>query len=75
MTGFAVIRHPDAGVGVAPAAALPIHLANGWVRVSEFRAEPSAFHLPDFVDAPDVDAKPAPKPVSATPANTKESKA
>jgi hypothetical protein len=57
MSRFAVIRHTQTGgVGTSPESALDLHLANGWVRVSEFRAEPSDFHLPDFADAPDLDA-------------------
>lgn len=51
---FAVIRHPDvAGLGTAPAEAIEQLRANGWVRVSEYRAEPGDFHLPDFADASD----------------------
>jgi len=62
MTGFAVVRHPQTGgIGTVPADAMELHLANGWVRVSEYRAEPSEFHLPDFAGAPDLDA-PAPEP-------------
>jgi hypothetical protein len=33
----------------------------GWYRVSEWRAQPADFYLPDFVDAPDLDA-PEPEP-------------
>jgi hypothetical protein len=57
MTGFAVIRHPETGgVGTAPADAMDLYRAGGWVRVSEYRAEPSDFNLPDFTDATDLDA-------------------
>jgi hypothetical protein len=57
MAAFAVMRHTETGgVGTVPADAVDLHRANGWVRVSDYRAEPSAFHIPDFADAPDLDA-------------------
>lgn len=57
MSAFAVIRHTETGgVGTASADAMEHLRANGWVRVSEYRAEPSAFHLPEFADATDLDA-------------------
>jgi hypothetical protein len=60
---FAVVRHPaTAGLGTCSADAMDIHRANGWVRVSEYRAAPGDFHLPDFADAPDLDAEPEPDP-------------
>jgi hypothetical protein len=72
--GFYVIRHPGAGVGTCPVDALTIHRAAGWARVSEERPEPADFHLPDFADAPDLDAEPAPAAPAAK-TTTKESKA
>jgi len=54
---FAVVRHPEAGIGTAPDEALPHMQANGWVRVSEFRSEPGDFHLPDYADAPEFPAE------------------
>lgn len=78
MSGFAVIRHTETGgVGTTPAEAMDLHRANGWVRVSEYGPEPSAFHLPDFADAPDLDAAAETKPESdVKPAkNTKEKSA
>lgn len=49
---FAVIRHPDLpDLGTCPESALDIHRAAGWFRVSEWRAGPEYFHLPDFADA------------------------
>lgn len=77
---FAVIRHPEAGIGTAPRDALTLMRANGWIRISEFRDEPGAFHLPDFADvtadldaeaAPEVVAEPDPEPTPETkPAKT-----
>lgn len=57
---FAVVRHPDIETpGIVPEAALEAHQARGWYRVSDWRDEPAAFHLPDFdADAPDLDAPP-----------------
>ncbi len=78
MASFAVIRHAETGgLGVVSAAALDMQRANGWVRVSDYRAEPADFHLPDFVDSfTDLDADPEPAPKAATKAaTTKESKA
>jgi hypothetical protein len=76
MATFAVIRHTETGgLGIVPAAALDMHRANGWVRVSDYRAEPSDFHLPDFADlSTDLDAEPEPAPkASKKAATTKES--
>lgn len=57
MSQFAVVRHTETGgVGTTAASAMDLMRANGWVRVSEYRAEPAEFHLPDFADAPDLDA-------------------
>lgn len=57
MNGFAVIRHTETGgIGTSPAEAMELHLANGWVRVSEYAPHPWTFNLPDFADAPDLDA-------------------
>jgi hypothetical protein len=59
---FAVVRHPEAGTGIAPEAVMPQMRANGWVRISEYRKEPNEFHLPEFADVTtDLDAptKPA----------------
>lgn len=49
---FCVIRHPEISVpGTCPETAYAHQRALGWVRVSEWRDEPSAFHLPHFADA------------------------
>jgi hypothetical protein len=71
---FAVVRHPDIDTpGIIPQAALEAHLAREWYRVSDWRAEPAAFHLPDFFDAPDVDApEPEQEPDEAPAETTKE---
>jgi hypothetical protein len=54
---FVVVRHPDVDTpGVIPVAALEYQRLRGWYRVSEERDEPAAFHLPDFAEAPDLDA-------------------
>jgi len=59
---FAVVRHPETGgLGVVPAAAVEFLRNNGWVRVSEHRGEPGAFHLPEFADSPDLDAPQPPE--------------
>jgi hypothetical protein len=73
---FAVVRHPDIAVaGIVPAAALELHRANGWVRISDLRNEPSDFHLDDFADVQDdLDAVPEPKAAKKA-ATTKESTA
>jgi hypothetical protein len=67
---FAVIRHPDvASLGTCPDSALSQFRSLGWIRVSEWRPEPSAFHFPDFAEAyADLDATPEPagKPARAT---------
>lgn len=57
---FCVIRHPDLpNLGTSPESALEIHQAKGWVRVSEWRDRPDAFHLPEFAEAvEDLDAEP-----------------
>ena len=60
--GFVVIRHPEIGVGTCPADTLDLWRAQGWVRVSDERTEPSLFHLPDFADAPELDAEAPPTP-------------
>ena len=67
MSGFAVIRHSETGgIGTAPAEAMDLHLAGGWVRVSEYRHDPGLFNLADFnADSPDLDApseEPKPEP-------------
>lgn len=66
MTGFAVVRHPDVAVpGIVPAAAFELKRIQGWYRVSDWRDEPSDFHLPEFAEAPDLDApEPAQEPKS-----------
>lgn len=85
MTGFAVIRHSETqGIGTAPADAMEYYLANGWVRVSEYRAAPADFHLPDFTalpvlepvedEEPDEDADPEPVAKAPAKTTTKESK-
>lgn len=78
MTTFAVIRHIETGgLGVTPAGALQRQRVNGWVRVSEYRAEPGDFYLPEFADShTDLDAEPEPDPKAAKKAaTTKESSA
>ena len=64
---FAVVRHPDVDApGVIPRGALEMHRAQGWYRVSEWRAEPAAFHLPDFAEATeDLDAEEPADPPAA----------
>jgi hypothetical protein len=76
MSGFAVIRHTETGAtGIVAAAALDMQRANGWIRVSDYRAEPADFHLSDFADArADLDAEPEPKAAKKA-ATTKESNA
>lgn len=67
MTGFAVTRHPDIeAAGVVPAGAYELKRHQGWYRVSDWRAEPSDFHLPDFADGVDLDAPPEPAPEPKT---------
>lgn len=79
MTDFAVIRHTETGgLGIVPAGALDMQRAHGWVRVSDYRAEPADFHLPDFADSTtDLDAEPEPEPepkaAKTKAATTKES--
>lgn len=78
MSQFAVIRHPETGgVGTAPADAMDLYRAGGWVRVSEYRAEPSDFDLSDYADAPDLDAPaeaaPDPEPKAKPAKTSKES--
>lgn len=55
---FAVVRHPDIeALGTIPDGALEHHRLRGWYRVSDWRTEPSEFHLPDFADKfDDLDA-------------------
>jgi len=61
---FAVVRHPDIeALGVVPFAALDLHRAHGWIRISDWRAAPADFHLPDYDEAyEDLDAPPEKKP-------------
>ena len=75
MSGFAVVRHTaTGGLGTVALDAMDMYLANGWVRVSEYRAEPSEFHLPDFADAPDLDApEPEQEPDEGSAETTEES--
>ena len=72
---FAVVRHPDIdSPGICPQGAFELQQALGWYRVSEWRAEPADFHLPDFTDASDLDApasEPEQEPTKA-PAKNKE---
>lgn len=79
---FAVIRHLETGgVGTSSADAMDIHRAKGWIRVSEYRAAPGDFHLPDFaeasedLDAPPAEPDPEPQPDEKPAKTTKESKA
>ena len=70
---FVVVRHLETGgVGVIPEAAAENQRYRGWVRVSDPRPEPADFHLPDFADAPDLDAEPEPES-PAEPEETEES--
>lgn len=75
MSEFAVIRHPETGgVGTAPADAMEHLRSIGWIRISDYAAEPSAFHLPDYAEAT-TDLDP-PEPEQDTPrpaADDKES--
>lgn len=49
---FAVVRHPDiAEPGIVPQGAIDLLVVNGWYRVSDWRPQPSDFHLPDFTAA------------------------
>jgi hypothetical protein len=75
MTTFAVIRHTETGgLGIVAAGALEMQRAHGWVRVSDYRDQPSDFHLPDFADSTDdLDAEPEPAPKARKAAPTKES--
>lgn len=59
---FAVVRHPDIeALGTVPESALEYHRLRGWYRVSDWREEPSAFHLPEFAEVfTDLDAPPEP---------------
>jgi hypothetical protein len=66
---FVVVRHPDiTNPGVIPVAALAFQRERGWYRVSEEREQPADFHLPDYLDAEDLDAQADP----ALPAETEE---
>jgi hypothetical protein len=67
---FAVVRHPDIEtLGIIPQGAMEYERVRGWYRVSEYRPEPSSFHLPDFDDADeDLDAPPPKKPARKAPA-------
>lgn len=78
---FAVIRHPEvAALGTCPEEALEHYRGLGWQRVSEWRADPTDFHLPGFADATaDLDAtveaagpEPAPEPETKPAKTTKE---
>lgn len=61
LSGFVVIRHPEAGVGTVPVSSLESWGGRGWTVVSDERAEPYMFNLPDF-------AEPAAEPQPETPA-------
>lgn len=68
-----VVRHPDTGgVGVVAESALPIHKAEGWLRVSEPVDGMDRHHvvLVDYAEAPDLDAEPEPAP-NPEPTDTK----
>ncbi len=55
-----VIRHPGIDVpAIVPSSSLEIHLAKGFVRVSE-AIDPADVDLADYADAPDLDAPPEP---------------
>lgn len=82
---FCVIRHPDVqALGTCPESALDTHRANGWRRISEWRASSDLFHLPEFAESTDdldADASPAadeqtsipePEPTTANRKTTKE---
>lgn len=57
----AAIRHTESGaLGTCPESAMEQMRARGWVRVSDYVPNPVLLHLPDFADAPDLDADPAP---------------
>lgn len=77
MSDFAVMRHTETGgLGIVAAGALDMQRAHGWIRVSEYRAEPADFHLADFADSTtDLDAEPEPKAAKKAAATTKESNA
>src|SRR5262249_40122643 len=68
VSGFVVIRHPEAGVGTAPVEALEHWAARGWEAVSDERPDPSLFHLPHYAAPPE----PNPPPL-ATAGSTTES--
>jgi hypothetical protein len=72
MATFAVMRHTETGgLGVVPAGAMEMQRAHGWVRVSDYRDQPSDFHLPDFADTfDDLDAQPEPEPKAVKKAAT-----
>ena len=66
---FCVVRHAEAGIGTVPAEAVELLRPNGWMRVSDYRDIPDAFHLSEFADAPDLDAA---APESDSPAEPDE---
>lgn len=67
---FAVVRHPDIdNPGLVAQGAFEALRARGWYRVSEWRAQPADFYVPDFADAPDLD-EPEPEPEFDTGAKT-----
>jgi len=65
---FCVIRHPEVATpGTCPDTALEHWRGRGWFRVSDWRADASEFHLPDFAGATeDLDADEQAEPVAET---------
>jgi hypothetical protein len=64
---FFVMRLPETGgIGAVPETAVEHHRNQGWVRVSDAlsRDEYERFQPQAYVDAPDLDAEPEPKPAS-----------
>jgi hypothetical protein len=57
---FCVMRLADVGPATTPESAWPMYQARGWVRVSEWMDDTSQVYLPDYADAPDLDAEPEP---------------
>jgi hypothetical protein len=73
---FVVMRHTETGgVGAVAAEAVDLHRVNGWIRVSDYRGEPGDFHLPDYSDAPDLDAPPQHSPAVTKPDTDEEQQA
>ena len=70
---FAVVRHPDIeALGIVPDGALKSPQAKGFYRVSDWRAAPADFHLPEFADSfDDLDAPPA-EPETEEPVATED---